>query len=316
MEIRTTPIVEPAAVPARDGEETLDTVYSRYADQDPFLPNGFVEHATMGPEAMVALGIGDRVEGWLAYHPVRAVFLPRTGEPIEARWQDALGKRERHGDWLEYFEDELANTPYTEVLATWVPRFLPDIAARLFHGLIRTAQAVRALEHRNTLARRHELASGLALWASGVDLAHVMGSRRRHVDDAPASCVLWHARSGAESFLHVPNVPMLHLVTAPMAYALMASHLTPYCHGLADAAFAQTHAMMPARLSKLPQPLFDGASFDPRFLTPLAEVPDAHPAKLTEACVRAFAESHDEIFLDAAAKVQPNQVPRHGHAAH
>jgi hypothetical protein len=66
-----------------------------------------------------------------------------------------------------FFEDELATRTRSidDVLVQWVPRFVHAVDALMFHGLIRTAHAVRALDHRDTRVRRGEFARGLALWA-------------------------------------------------------------------------------------------------------------------------------------------------------
>jgi len=52
------------------------------------------------------------------------------------------------------------------VVADWTPRLAPSISAAAFHGLIRTAHAVRALRRSETPQRRRELANGLAYWAA------------------------------------------------------------------------------------------------------------------------------------------------------
>ncbi|HET6347233.1 MAG TPA: hypothetical protein VFH51_20040 [Myxococcota bacterium] len=287
----------------RPHEGALDAIYARYEDSDPFMPNGFIDHATMGAEALVALGLGPHVETWLTSHPVRRATLPATGEPLEATWEAALGHDDRHGDWLAHFQVEVTRAPHADVLQRWVPRLLQDVGARLFHGLLRTAHAVRALDHRDTPARRSELAHGLALWASGVSV---------HPEDAasgrgplPAEALLRHARGGAEVFLRAPNVPTLHLVTGPMAYMLLAPHLPAEAHALADVAFTRVRQTLPELLARMRPPRFTGEAFDEAHLEALAHVADAHPAKLTEACLRAFRATHDDIFLAAAAKVQP-----------
>ena len=47
----------------RPDEDVLDAVYERFAQSDPFRPiTHFIDHATMGPEALVGLGMGAKVE--------------------------------------------------------------------------------------------------------------------------------------------------------------------------------------------------------------------------------------------------------------
>ncbi len=223
----------------RPNEQVLDKVYRTFAPSDPFLPiHDFVNHTTMGSEALVALGLGRDVEGWVRRHGVRVYAPPRTGISLHAAWKEALGRRECHGDWLSFFEGEVASSPFQDVLAQWAPRFAHAVDALLFHGLIRTAHAVRALSHQDTPARRGELARGLALWAIGI---------RRPAPDATAGDraqphfasldILRYAQAGAAAFVEDPTIPNLHLVTGPMAYLLIFDRLDPAVHPVAAAAF-------------------------------------------------------------------------------
>ena len=70
------------------------------------------------------------------------------------------------GDWERQFTAELAATPWTEVVAAWVPRLAPGLMAAATHGWLRTAHAVRGLRVRETPQRLAELARGLAYWAA------------------------------------------------------------------------------------------------------------------------------------------------------
>jgi hypothetical protein len=56
--------------------------------------------------------------------------------------------------------------PWKDVPAEWMPRLAPGVIAAAFHGVIRTAHAVRSLDARETRARRRELAEGLGYWAA------------------------------------------------------------------------------------------------------------------------------------------------------
>lgn len=290
----------------RPHEEVLDEVYRRHAASDPFLPiTHFLDHTTMGAEALVALGLGDRVEAWASRHRVRPYDPPTTGAAIATDWPRALGRRDCHGDWLRDLEAELSTRPYRDVLATWVPRLAHDVGAFLFHGLIRTAHATRALAHRDTPARRAELARGLALWAVGVR------PPPRTAADADTSGLTPHradflgfARVGAVTFLAAPNVPAVHLITGPMAYLMLATCLDETTHRLARASFARTHAAAAARFPALRDRMRAAptVALDPNFMAALAEQRDAHPCKLTEAALRAHAEADDPLFLKAAGQ--------------
>jgi hypothetical protein len=279
----------------RPHEDVLDEVYEKYAHGDPFMPIiRFVDHSTLAPEALVGLGLGEHVREWIGHHDVRPYTAPRTGISIETSWQHALGRRECHGDWLEFFERELAAAPVADVVARWVPRFIHAVDAWLFHGLIRTAHAVRALDHRDTPARRGELARGLALGAIGVT--------RSPIETAPAGAhdVLSFARAGAANLLETTNVPNVHLVTGPMAYAMLSHHLDEATHRAACAAFRRTHAdALLVDSSPAVLPVLDDA-----FFQRLVESRDAHPIKLTEAALRAYTATHDEIFLRAVGRAR------------
>jgi hypothetical protein len=296
----------------RPEEDVLDDVYQKYADSHPFLPiTHFIDHATMGAEALVGLGMGGHVREWISHHDVRPYEPPITGLPISSKWMQALGRIECHGDWIWHFEKELVNTPYADVLKLWIPRFAHECGAWLFHGAIRTGHAVRALEHRDSSARRRELARGLALWAIGVK--YPPPARRHQIklsDEAlkvnPEAEIISCARAGAAAFVNKPTIPVLHLVTGPMAYLLMARHLDFDTHCIAMNSFLHTHADANRNFEVYKKKVFAAplSSFDDIEPEHLAEQTNAHPIKLTEAALRAHRLTDDEIFLKAAGKVQ------------
>lgn len=289
----------------RPHEELLDEVYGKYADSDPFLPiTRFIDHSTMGAEALVELGAGDLARSWIARHPVRPYLAPVTGIPIPSGWKQALGKRECHGDWIRHFDTELASRPFQAVLAEWVGRFAHDVGAFLFHGLIRTAHAARALVHKDTPARRTELARGLSLWAIGIHTAPPESPLTTRAGRGPEIEILHYARLGAVSFIPSPDVPKLHLVTGPMAYLMLLPFLETETHWLAEASFNRTHREAAQRFEALKQKAYaaPNGSVDRARLVALAAQKDAHPSKLTEAALRAYEKSKDELFLKAAGK--------------
>jgi hypothetical protein len=289
----------------RPDEDVLDEVYGRFAQSDPFLPiTHFNDHATMGPEALVGLGMGGRVEKWISRHRVRPYKAPTKGNFDPLNWKAALGKRDAHGDWLKYFETELEKKALRDVLSLWVPRFAHDVGALLFHGLIRTAHAVRALEHKDTPVRRGEVARGLALWAIGIRTAPSETAKDPFREVDVATGILRFAAVGSAVLITDPNVPNVHLVTGPMAYMMISQHLDQAAHETALASFARTHAravrsfesLRPKTISE-PIPSLDKGHFEA-----LSAQTDAHPIKLTEAALRAFERTEDDIFLRAAGK--------------
>ncbi len=151
----------------RRGEDALDEALERLARRGPEYGGGLANHGPMAAEALVALGRPESVQPWTDG------YLRRLDEPLAQgraiprnEWPNGLGDFDRFGDWLALFDRELAEGPWQEVLALWTPRLAPGLIGAAGHGLIRAAHAVRGLGHRETPARRSELAQGLAYWAA------------------------------------------------------------------------------------------------------------------------------------------------------
>ncbi len=145
----------------------LDETLEIMAPMGPELNNGFSNHAPMAIEAMCAMGRRDavmrwfqRYRRWLAPRPARVARL------TEDNWRAALGDLRRTEDWFEFFGNELKEHPWPEVLDKWAARLAPGLMAAATHGVIRTGHATRALALEDTLARRRELADGLAYWSA------------------------------------------------------------------------------------------------------------------------------------------------------
>lgn len=143
----------------------LDAVLEANAQVLPELAGAGANHYPMAAEVLEALGQSHRIEdawrtGAAAYRG-RATQLPRIAD-----LRTALGQRSRYTDWREHFQRELARRPWRTVVADWTARLSPGVSAAVFHGVIRTAHAVRALERLDSEARKLELAAALAYWAS------------------------------------------------------------------------------------------------------------------------------------------------------
>jgi hypothetical protein len=124
-------------------------------------------HGPMAAEALIALGRDGEVIPWVERYKRRLEGAPEPGKPIAGGdWREALGDLRRVADWTVFFDHELAEAPWPQVLDTWTLRLAPGIVAAATHGVIRTAHAVRALSEQGTPARLHELAEGLAYWAA------------------------------------------------------------------------------------------------------------------------------------------------------
>jgi len=146
---------------------SLDEVYTRVHSLGPEFDGWLSNHAPMAADALGRLGGGAQVHRWLDTYTRRLEPLPDAVAPIEAeQWHAALGDPRRLGDWIRWFEHELSEQPWRAVLATWWERLLPGAIAAATHPLIRTGHAVRALEERDSDARRRELAHALGYWAA------------------------------------------------------------------------------------------------------------------------------------------------------
>ena len=87
--------------------------------------------------------------------------------PAGFAWQQALGDYHRLPEWIGYFTQAIGDDGWPAVVATWVPRLMPVLRTALFHGAIRTAHAVRAIDAVDTPPlRRGELARALGYWAA------------------------------------------------------------------------------------------------------------------------------------------------------
>ncbi len=144
-------------------DEALDML-SPYAAS---FRGGLSNHGPMTAEALIALGHHEAVIGWVDQYRGRLEARSMARARIEASaWRDALGKRQRVGDWEALFTEELAEAPWREVVGQWVPRLAPGMAAAGLHGVIRAGHAVCSLRIRENALRLDELARALAYWAA------------------------------------------------------------------------------------------------------------------------------------------------------
>ncbi len=147
----------------------LDEAYERLHRTGPEFEGWLSNHGPMAAESMVRRGHGRTVHRWLDDYVRRLEEMPGTTSPIDpSRWQDALGDPRRLGDWLAYFEREVRERPWRDVLVTWWPRLLPGIAAGATHGVIRTGHAVHVLlaGEETEGPRVAELGQALGYWAA------------------------------------------------------------------------------------------------------------------------------------------------------
>ena len=146
---------------------TIDEMLDLLSFAGAELVNGNANHGPMASEALFALGREDAVLPWVDEYSKRLMYRPSPSLPIPPEeWREYLGARERLGDWIELFENELSEAPWPEVVRLWVPRLAPAIMSAATHGLIRTGHAVRSLSCEETPQRKSELAQGLGYWAA------------------------------------------------------------------------------------------------------------------------------------------------------
>ncbi len=149
------------------GGDVIDEALERFGSTGPEFGGGLSNHGPMAADALIALGRPDAVVGWSEWYAQRLTEHPQPRNPIvAAEWREALGDIKRAGDWIAFFDAELRDQRWRDVLEIWVARLAPGIMAGATHGILRTAHAVRSLDRGGSVVRRHELAEGLGYWAA------------------------------------------------------------------------------------------------------------------------------------------------------
>jgi hypothetical protein len=267
------------------------------------IPNPFVNHAPMACEALAALGFDAVIDDWVQRFETS---MREAVQPVTPRWHSDFDWQALFGDylvlpeWMGYFERAIGDEGWQTVVKVWVPRLMPGLVAALFHGVIRTSHAVRAIEEADTRARRAELARALGNWA-------VWFGPGESIDDIaeigdPGSAAIRAAGMGARCYVTAPSIFNLHGVTGAIAVHLLAGHLSP---GDATLAVAQLQAEH-RRLYRGVSPTTDEVR-DPRWDDTAADAAarsyDPHQIKLVEACRRGFEIAKDPGFTAAALRV-------------
>ncbi|MET7819869.1 hypothetical protein [Micromonospora zamorensis] len=196
----------------------LDEAYERLHRTGPEYEGWLSNHGPMAVEALARHGHQGQVHRWLDDYLGRLDELPRGLHPIDD-WRAALGDPKRAGDWLAYFDQQLRDHPWRDVLGTWWPRLLPGIAAGATHGVIRVGHAVRVLETDDVNPPRlTELAQALGYWAArwqpipGTDRVldgHRAGHEQMDVDAALAGLPRIDDQTGGvrDRLGQLPGVP-------------------------------------------------------------------------------------------------------------
>lgn len=283
-----------------DTTPALDEAFERMAAASFELPNGFVNHGAMACEALAMLGCTDDIDSWARRFAQAGGASADPVAPAGFDWRQALGDYHRLPEWIGYFTQAIDDDGWPAVVGAWVPRLMPGLCTALFHGAIRTAHAVRAIDTVDTPPRRGELARALGYWAA------------RYTEGQPASplppagdlrmAVVRAAADGARHYLSRPDIIRLHGVTGAMAVEILAVHI-PATDGAA--ALAQVHAEH-ATLYADTEPVTEPHPASPpgSDLTVAAvRSLDPHQVKLVEACRRGHAATGDPAFAAAAETV-------------
>ena len=204
---------------------------------------------------------------------------------------------------MGYFGRAIDDDGWPDVVRTWVPRLMPGLVSALFHGVIRTSHAVRALAATDTRARRAELARALGNWA-------VWFGPGQPTDDTVVSgdagiAIVEAAAQAAGCYVSEPNIVTLHGVTGAMAVHLLSGYVDPF-----DAASALTQ--LKAEHRQLYHDVTPGAAGDEHdewdlFAERAIGSFDPHQIKLVEACLRGLNLTGDPHFITAARLVTDAQ---------
>ena len=149
-----------------DTTPALDEAFERMAAASFELPNGFVNHGAMACEALAVLDCTDDIDSWARRFARAGGASVDPVVPAGFEWRQALGDYHRLPEWIGYFTQAIDDDGWPAVVAAWVPRLMPALRTALFHGAIRTAHAVRAIDAVDTPPRRGELARALGYWAA------------------------------------------------------------------------------------------------------------------------------------------------------
>jgi hypothetical protein len=283
-----------------DTTPALDEAFERMAAASFELPNGFVNHGAMACEALAMLDCTDDIDSWARRfaHVGGASVDPVT--PAGFEWQQALGDYRRLPEWIGYFALAVGGDGWPAVVQTWVPRLMPGLRTALFHGAIRTAHAVRAIDAADTAPRRGELARALGYWAARYRAGEPTGAGEP-VEDVRLA-VIGAAAQGARYYLGRPDILNLHGVTGAMAVEILAPHIPATAAAAALAQVHAEHAVLYVGIEPVDEPRPASPRGDELALAAVHSL-DPHQVKLVEACRRGLAATGDPAFAAAAQTV-------------
>jgi hypothetical protein len=282
----------------------LDDALERVSALEFAPPVRFVSHAPMACEALSTLGFDNVIDHWVEYFEASLVAAPSAVPPVwhgDFDWQALVGDSRFLPQWLGYFDASIAAEGWPTVVEQWVPRLMPGLASALFHGVIRTSHAVRAIDRSDTPARRAELARALANWATWFRPGDDMAGTDRW--DDPALAALRAAAVGARCYVAHPTIIDLHGVTGAMAVELLAHHIAPADANAAVGQLVAEHRDLYRGVVPVAGDDGDPGRWDEEVAVAAVESHDAHEVKLVEACRRGFEITGDAGFIWASRTV-------------
>jgi hypothetical protein len=280
----------------------LDEALDRVSALDFEPPVRFVNHAPMACEVLETLGFEAVFDEWVRRFEASMVEAVRPVVPrwlSDFEWEGLLGDRRILPEWVGYFEWAIADEGWPSVVEVWVPRLMPGLAAALFHGVIRTSHAVRAIERADTPSRRTELARALGNWATWFSVDRSVEETESAGVGDPARDAAAVAADAARFYVTSPTILHLHGVTGAMAVELLAGHIAP---GDGASAVARLHAECRS-LYRGTTPMAEGEGpgvWDDDVADAASRSYDPHQVKLVEACRRGFGITGDVGFIVAA----------------
>ncbi len=146
---------------------SYDEVLTALQRTDLEYGGGLSNHAPMVADALVAGGMPERVASWVNRYAMQLEAQPAAAAALDDAAQgEALGHFERRAAWEATFQAELDGATPEVVVKRHFAALSPGLVAAGWHGLLRTAHAVRALQRADSPAARLELARGLAFMAA------------------------------------------------------------------------------------------------------------------------------------------------------
>jgi hypothetical protein len=302
------------AAPTPPTARLLDEAFDQVGTFDFEIPNPFINHAPMACEALATLGLTSAINEWVELHEsvLGAKFATfgtttrRAIHPVTPTWGHGFSWRDKLGDnrllpeWMGYFERAIDDDGWRHVVRTWVPRLMPGLVSALFHGVIRTSHAVRALDVTDTGARRAELARALGNWA--VWFGPGQPTDESIFSGDPGIAIVKAAAQAAGCYVSQPNIVTLHGVTGAMAVHLLSAYLDPFD---AASALSQLGAEHRDVYHDINSGTVDDADdqWDSQFADRAIRSFDPHQIKLVEACLRGLNLTGDPRFIAAARLV-------------